>query len=328
MFVKFKNKLLLMLLLLVTIPLNVFAYSNYVIASGETIGIEVNSKGVLVVGFYEINDSYIAKEAGFQIGDKIIKVNDVSVDSIASMVSSLENEKSDKINFTVMRNNALKNIQLSIENTNEQILKTGLYVKDQINGIGTLTYIDPATKRFGALGHEIVETTTAQKFEIKDGKIFDANVSKIEKSRKGKKKKKNATYNKGSSSGDIVSNDITGIYGIYKNSIDQMSTIEVGEVEDIILGDATIKTVIIDNNVEEFDIEIIAIDQNSKTKNILFEITDEKLLNKTGGVVQGMSGSPIIQNNKIIGAVNYVIVNDTKKGYGIFITTMLKEGEK
>ena len=107
-----------------------------------------------------------------------------------------------------------------------------------------------------------------------------------------------------------------------------MSTIEVGEVEDIILGDATIKTVIIDNNVEEFDIEIIAIDQNSKTKNILFEITDEKLLNKTGGVVQGMSGSPIIQNNKIIGAVNYVIINDTKKGYGIFITTMLKEGEK
>ena len=328
MFVKFKNKLLLMLLLLVTIPLNVFAYSNYVIASGETIGIEVNSKGVLVVGFYEINDSYIAKEAGFQIGDKIIKVNDVSVDSIASMVSSLENEKSDKINFTVMRNNALKNIQLSIENTNEQILKTGLYVKDQINGIGTLTYIDPATKRFGALGHEIVETTTAQKFEIKDGKIFDANVSKIEKSRKGKAGEKNATYNKGSSSGDIVSNDITGIYGIYKNSIDQMNTIEVGEVEDIILGDATIKTVIIDNNVEEFDIEIIAIDQNSKTKNILFEITDEKLLNKTGGVVQGMSGSPIIQNNKIIGAVNYVIVNDTKKGYGIFITTMLKEGEK
>ena len=109
---RFKNKLLLMLLLLVTIPINVFAYSNYVIASGETIGIEVNSKGVLVVGFYEINDSYIAKEAGFQIGDKIIKVNDTSVDSIASMVSSLENEKSNKINFTVMRNKTLKNIQL------------------------------------------------------------------------------------------------------------------------------------------------------------------------------------------------------------------------
>ena len=325
---RFKNKLLLMLLLLVTIPINVFAYSNYVIASGETIGIEVNSKGVLVVGFYEINDSYIAKEAGFQIGDKIIKVNDTSVDSIASMVSSLENEKSNKINFTVMRNKTLKNIQLSIENTEEQILKTGLYVKDQINGIGTLTYIDPATKRFGALGHEIVETTTAQKFEIKDGKIFDANVSKIEKSRDGKAGEKNATYDKVTSSGDIDSNDVTGIYGIYKDSIDQMSTIEVGEVEDIVLGPATIKTVISDNNVEEFDIDIIAIAQDSKTKNILFEIIDKELLDKTGGVVQGMSGSPIIQNNKIVGAVNYVIVNDTKKGYGIFITTMLKEGEE
>lgn len=325
---KLKNKLLLTLLLLVTIPINTFAYSNYVIASGETIGIEVNSKGVLVVGFYEINDCYIAKEAGFQVGDKIVKVNNTPVDSIASMVASLESESSNKINFTVMRNKISKTIELSIENTDDQVLKTGLYVKDQINGIGTLTYIDPATKRFGALGHEIVETTTAQKFEIKDGQIFDASVSKIEKSRDGKAGEKNATYDKVASSGDIDSNDLTGIYGVYKDSIDQMDTIEVGDVEDIVLGPATIKTVITDNNVEEFDINIIAIDQDSKTKNILFEITDQTLLDKTGGVVQGMSGSPIIQNNRIIGAVNYVIVNDTKKGYGIFITTMLKEGEK
>ena len=103
---------------------------------------------------------------------------------------------------------------------------------------------------------------------------------------------------------------------------------EVGEVKDIKNGPAKIKTVVKDSQVEEFDINIINIDTTSKTKNILFEITDTKLLSKTGGVVQGMSGSPIIQDNKIIGAVNYVIVNDTKKGYGIFITTMLKEGDK
>ena len=107
-----------------------------------------------------------------------------------------------------------------------------------------------------------------------------------------------------------------------------MDVIEVGKINDITTGKAYIRTVINNDEVEDFEIDIINIDTNNKTKNILFEITDKKLLDKTGGIVQGMSGSPIIQNNKIIGAVNYVIVNDTTKGYGIFITTMLEEGDK
>ena len=325
---KLKNKLLLTILLLVIIPINVFAYSNYVIASGETIGIEVNSKGILVVGFYEVEGEYSAKEAGFEIGDKIIKVDNTAVNSIEDMITVIENKNTEKINFTIKRGSQEKKIVLSMKKDKNDILKTGLYVKDQINGIGTLTYIDPESRRFGALGHEIIETTTAQKFEIKDGKIFNATVSKIEKSRNGEAGEKNATYDKITENGKIDNNDITGIYGTYQKEINNMETMEVGEIKDIKQGPAKIKTVIEENKVEEFDINIISIDTNSKTKNILFEITDETLLKETGGVVQGMSGSPIIQNNKIIGAVNYVIVNDTKKGYGIFITTMLKEGEK
>ena len=325
---KLKNKLLLTILLLVIIPINVFAYSNYVIASGETIGIEVNSKGILVVGFYEVEGEYSAKEAGFEIGDKIIKVDNTAVNSIKDMITIIEKKNTEKINFTIKRGNQEKKIALSMKKDKNDILKTGLYVKDQINGIGTLTYIDPESRRFGALGHEIIETTTAQKFEIKDGKIFNATVSKIEKSRNGEAGEKNATYDKITENGKIDNNDITGIYGTYQKEINNMETMEVGEIKDIKQGPAKIKTVIEENKVEEFDINIISIDKNSKTKNILFEITDETLLKETGGVVQGMSGSPIIQNNKIIGAVNYVIVNDTKKGYGIFITTMLKEGEK
>ena len=203
-----------------------------------------------------------------------------------------------------------------------------MYVKDQINGIGTLTYIDPATKRFGALGHEIIETTTAQKFEIKDGKIFDATVSNIEKSIDGRAGEKNATYDKTTTVGEIDNNDITGIYGNYQKEITNEEQIEVGKIDEVTKGKATIRTVINDNEVKDYEINIIGIDPTSKTKNILFEITDQNLINKTGGIVQGMSGSPIIQNNKIIGAVNYVIVNDTKKGYGIFITKMLEEGDK
>lgn len=325
---KIKNKLLLTILLLVIIPINVFAYSNYVIASGETIGIEVNSKGILVVGFYEVEGEYSAKEAGFEIGDKIIKVDNTAVNSIEDMITVIEKKNTEKINFTIKRGSQEKKIALSMKKDKNDILKTGLYVKDQINGIGTLTYIDPESRRFGALGHEIIETTTAQKFEIKDGKIFNATVSKIEKSRNGEAGEKNATYDKITENGKIDNNDITGIYGTYQKEINNMETMEVGEIKDIKQGPAKIKTVIEENKVEEFDINIISIDTNSKTKNILFEITDETLLKETGGVVQGMSGSPIIQNNKIIGAVNYVIVNDTKKGYGIFITTMLKEGEK
>ena len=327
---KFKNKLLLIIsiLLITIIPINTLAYSNYVIASGKTIGIQVNSKGVLVVGFYEVDNAYIGKDAGFEIGDKITKVNNQDVETISSMVDALNKEGKTEIDFTITRENKEKTIHLSLKEDENKVLKTGLYVKDQINGIGTLTYIDPETKRFGALGHEIVETATAQKFEIKDGKIFDATVSNIKKSRDGNAGEKNATYDKTTSAGEIDNNDITGIYGNYKEEIANMETLEVGDIEDIKKGKATIRTVIENEQVEDFNINIIGIDTTSKTKNILFEIIDEDLLKKTGGVVQGMSGSPIIQNNKIIGAVNYVIVNDTKKGYGIFITTMLEEGDK
>lgn len=325
---KLKNKLLLTILLLLIIPINVFAYSNYVIASGETIGIEVNSEGVWVVGFYKIGNTYTAKDAGFEVGDIITKVNNQTVDSIETMVDKINESKDKQINFTISRNNEEKDITLEMQEDENKVLKTGLYVKDQINGIGTLTYIDPTTKRFGALGHEIIETTTAKKFEIKDGEIFDASVSNIEKSSDGRAGEKNATYDKVEGTGDIDANDATGIYGTYQKNIENMETIEVGDIKEITTGPASIKTVIENNTVEEFSINILNIDPNSKTKNILFEITDKDLINKTGGVVQGMSGSPIIQNNKIIGAVNYVIVNDTKKGYGIFITTMLEEGDR
>lgn len=325
---KFKNKLQIFLLaLLLIIPSNVFAYSNYVISGGSTIGIEVNSKGVMVVGFYKIGDSYIAKEAGFRVGDIITKVNDQKVSDIESMVN-LASSTIEEVKFGVLRDGVNKKITMKLVKDDFSVLKTGLYVKDKINGIGTLTYIDPESKVFGALGHEILESTTISKFEIKDGKIYDANVSGFVKSRNGKAGEKNATYNRNNVQGIITENEIAGIFGKYSKDISMMERIEVGKINDIKTGKAYIRTVIIDDKVQDFSINIINIDTNSKTKNILFEITDKQLLEKTGGIVQGMSGSPIIQDNKIIGAVNYVIVNDTTKGYGIFITTMLEEGDK
>lgn len=324
---KIKNKLIkIMLFFLFIIPINVFAYSKYIIPGGETIGIEVNSKGILVVGFYKVKGEYIAIDAGFEQADIITKVNNQEVDSIDDMLNIINASSKEKVSFTIERNNKEKNINLILKKEDD-ILKTGLYVKDKINGIGTLTYIDPETKIFGSLGHEIIDSKTLSKFEIKDGKIYEATVSDITPSKAGSAGEKNAITNKNNSYGDITENEIEGIFGTYSNEINSNDAIEVGNSSTITTGEAYIKTVIKDSTVEEFTINILSIDTKSETKNILFEITDERLLEKTGGIVQGMSGSPIIQDNKIIGAVNYVIVNDTTKGYGIFITTMLEEGD-
>lgn len=324
----FKNKLqkIILLLLLFIMPLNVLAYSKEIIVGGETVGIEVNSKGVLVVGLYKVKDAYIAKEAGFEIGDRITKLNNKEVNTISAMLEIINNNKTNTVEFTISRNDKEINIPLTLVEENG-ISKTGIYVKDTITGIGTLTYIDPNTKIFGALGHEIDEKTTASKFEISKGIIFGADVIAIEKSSNGNAGEKNARYDKTKVFGTITGNEISGIFGLYTSDIDTSNLVEVAEPSEIKEGKATIKTVIEGNKVEEFDINIINIDKHNETKNLLFEITDKKLLEKTGGIVQGMSGSPIIQNNKIIGAVTHVIVNDTTKGYGIFITTMLKEGE-
>lgn len=320
-----KNKLqVLVLSFLLLLPVNTLAYSNYVITGGETIGIEVNSLGIMVVGFYDVNNKSIAKDAGFMIGDRILEVNGNEVSNINEMINNVGEET----DFTVVRDNKTKHIKLKSDRDASGILKTGLYVKDRISGIGTLTYIDPESKVFGALGHEILETTTITKFEIKDGKIYDATVNEIVKSRNGRAGEKNARYDRNNLEGTINKNETSGIYGIYQEDFTDREKMKVGKVSEIKLGEALIRTVVHDNEIEDFEINILNINKDSETKNILFEVVSPTLLELTGGIVQGMSGSPIIQDDKIIGAVNYVIVNDTAKGYGIFITTMLEEGDK
>lgn len=322
-----KNKLLyLFLLLLVLLPLPTYAYSQYVIPGGETVGIKVNSKGVMVVGFYPVDNHYIGKDAGFNLGDIITKVNNVKVNSIEEMVSSLEGQESN-IKVTIDRNNESKELTLNLKLDKDNVYKTGLYVKDKINGIGTLSYIDPVSKIYGALGHEIDEKNTMQKFEIKDGTIFKAEITSITKSQNGTPGEKEARFFSDTIYGTIKENTKSGIFGVYEEELPNKNAIEVAQPNTIKLGKAYIRTVISGDTVEEFEINILKLDSNNKEKNILFEITDQNLLDKTGGVVQGMSGSPIIQNDKLIGAVTHVVVNDSKKGYGIFITTMLDEGE-
>ena len=318
-------KRVFLLFLLFVFPLNVFAYSDKVIVGGETIGIEVHSNGVYIVGFYPVNGKNIAEEAGFLVGDIIKKVNNVDIYSINNLNSIIDSESIYR--FSILRNG--KEIIIPIELKEEaNILKTGLYVKDTINGIGTLSYIDPETKVFGSLGHEILESKSYSKFEISDGSIYSSIVSNIKKSVNGNTGEKKANIDKSEEIGSIETNEINGIYGRYEDDFSNRELLDVGNISDIKKGPAYIKTVIDKSKINNYSIDIINIDESNSTKNILFEINDKTLLSKTGGIVQGMSGSPIIQNDKIIGVVNYVIVDNTKRGYGIFITKMLEEGDK
>lgn len=327
---KIKQFIISFLLVFCILPFNVFAYSDKIIVSGKNIGIEIHSKGIMVVGLYNVNNVSPAKEANIRLGDTIIKINDIEVSNINEMLNTIDRYKSDgNIKITYIRNNKEYNTNLKLIKDNNNIYKTGLYVKDTINGIGTLTYIDPGTGMYGALGHEIIDKNTLSKVEIDGGKIYKSNVIGINKSKRGLAGEKNAEYFKDITFGTINKNTSSGIFGKYNGIIDDNTLYDVAEKDEINLGPAKILTVLKDNEIKKYDIEINNLSSNNtKTKNISFTITDKELLNSTGGIVQGMSGSPIIQGNKIIGAVTHVVVENPANGYGIYITNMLEEMEK
>ena len=327
-FKKIKNNILLTLIFtLLIIPNYALAYSDYIVAGGENIGIELNSKGVIIVGTYEVNGINPAKEANLRAGDKIIKINNKDVINIEEMLKVIENiNNKSNIKITYLRGNKTNDTSLKLSKSSDNIYKTGLYVKDSISGVGTLTFIDPNTKLFGALGHEIIEKNTGQKLEIKDGKIYSSTVTGITRSDIGKPGEKAARYDSSDIFGNVKENTTSGIFGNYTSTIPDKKLYKVAKEDEVKTGNATIFTVIDGNTIESFAINILRINKNT-TKNILFEITDSRLLKNTGGIVQGMSGSPIIQDNFIVGAVTHVVVDDPTKGYGIFITTMLEEAE-
>lgn len=321
--------LVMLLLINIMFPLNVFAYSDYILAGGQNIGIQLNTDGVLVVGTYKVGDDDPAGDANLVLGDKIIMINDQKISSISQMLDVLGKvDISHKVNVTFVRNNKLMNTKLELIVDEDKIYKTGLYVKDSINGVGTLTFIDPNTRVYGALGHEIIEKTTGKKLEIKDGKIYSSVVTGINPSNNGNPGEKNARYDTTDVYGNIIENSTSGIFGTYTDKLPDNKLYKVASSDEIKLDKALILTVVDGEKVDKFSINILKINENDKgTKNILFEVTDKNLLSLSGGIVQGMSGSPIIQGDNIIGAVTHVVVDDPTKGYGIFITNMLEEAE-
>lgn len=319
-----KKAFLISLILTIFSPLTILAYSDYIYAGGETIGIELTSDSILIAGTYSINNQNYGNKAGFKVGDRIISIDNVRVKNIAELTKQVQGKT--EVSVEYLRNDQTYKTTLTIT-YDEGIYKTGLYVKDNIMGIGTLTYIDPKTNIYGCLGHEITEKTTREIFEADDGSIFETEVTEIIKSKNGNPGEKIAEFDLKNTFGNVFENTKKGVFGTYTALIKDKKLYKVAEPSEIKTGAAKMLTVIEGDEVKEFDINIIKVNSNDSNRNILFEIVDEELINKTNGIVQGMSGSPIIQGNNIIGAVTHVVVDKPNRGYGIFITSMLKEGE-
>jgi stage IV sporulation protein B len=322
-----KKKFIVFLCLFALSPLNALAYSNEVILGGKTIGIDIKAEGIMVIGFYKVEGSL--PKTSLKEGDIILKIGNEEVNSINELTKAIGNNMDDKntVEITYKRDKNEKTTTLKLVKQ-DGMYKTGLYVKDSITGIGTLTFIDPESNIYGALGHEITESNTSKIIEVRTGSIFKNSISSITESIDGKPGSKNAKFYYSKNYGDITKNTKYGIYGTYKDDYNNLEKISIANKDEVKIGKAEIYTVIDGENIEKFDIEITKINENSDIKNITFDIIDEKLINSTGGVVQGMSGSPIVQNGKLVGAVTHVITDNVKSGYGLFIITMLEESER
>lgn len=309
------------------------------IPGGHSIGVLLRTDGVMIVGYSPVMNEknepcFPAKDAGIMVGDVIIKINGEKMltdDDVKEKIASLGKSK-EEINITIKRNDKLYDKKIQPQyciDTNSY--RIGLFVRDNAGGVGTLTFYDPYTKSFGALGHVITDSETNQQLIIRQGKILIASVENIQKAQRGIPGEKVGVFLEDTEMGTIDKNESCGIFGKANKNIENslyQEELPVGYSKQINTGDAEILTVLKGSEIQRFSIKIEKIMYGrADGKNLIIRITDKKLLNDTGGIVQGMSGSPIIQDGKIIGAVTHVFVNDPERGYGVFIENMLIEAD-
>ncbi|WP_096270544.1 SpoIVB peptidase [Paucisalibacillus globulus] len=309
-----------------------------VIPGGQSIGVQLQTLGVLVVGHHLVNGENgqmsPGEEAEIKVGDVIMEIDGKKIEEMKDVKPIVEEagKASKPLEVKVKRGKETFTTELKpVKDKKENEYRIGLYIRDSAAGIGTMTFFEPKSKKYGALGHVISDMDTKKPIEIHDGTIVRSSVTSIQKGNNGTPGEKQAKFSiKENRIGTITKNSPFGIFGKLDQSIengkyDQPMPIALShEVKE---GPAKILTVIDDEKVEEFDVEIVSsVPQKSPaTKGMVIQITDQKLLEATGGIVQGMSGSPIIQNGKVIGAVTHVFVNDPTSGYGVHIEWMLQD---
>ncbi|MGD6815591.1 SpoIVB peptidase [Metabacillus sp. 113a] len=309
-----------------------------VIPGGQSIGVKLNTLGVLVVGHHQVNTQKGKQSpgelAGIEVGDIITEIDGTKIEKMNDVTPFIQSSgKTGKpLDLVIFRNGRSHKAKLyPLKDVNDEAYRIGLYIRDSAAGIGTMTFIEPNSKKYGALGHVISDMDTKKPIVVHDGEVMRSTVTSIEKGSNGNPGEKLARFsNDRVIVGDISRNSPFGIFGKLNQGMangvsDQPLPVALSyEVKE---GPAKILTVVEDDKVEEFDVNIVStIPQKfPATKGLVIKVTDKRLLDKTGGIVQGMSGSPIIQNGKVIGAVTHVFVNDPTSGYGVHIEWMLNE---
>ncbi|MEA4902450.1 SpoIVB peptidase [Desulfitobacterium sp.] len=305
---------------------------------GQSIGVSLQAKGVMVVGQAAVTgsdgkQSFPAKEAGIEVGDVILKIEnqDVKTDQDVANAIHQAGQKQGYADILCSRNGQyLQKRITTIYCPETHRYRVGLYVRNEAAGVGTLTFYDPQTGKYGALGHVINDADTNQKIEVANGSVIASSIYAIEKGRRGHPGEKVGSFvSQSLFTGNIERNSISGIFGTMQGKVtnpyfnDAVSVAWEAEIKE---GPAKIYTVLDGEKIEEFDVQIERVMHNrTDSKNMVIRVVDQRLLDRTGGIIQGMSGSPIIQEGKIVGAVTHVFVNDATRGYGVFIQNMLNE---
>lgn len=332
----FKKLLPLALVFALASPIAVKAEDELYLG-GDSIGIEVRYDGVVISGTYAIQTSdglYDPKDNGIEVGDRIVAVDNQKISTMNDLYVALSayQQPQNQIKLSVVRNH--KTIQVDIitrYNQAQKNFQSGLYIKDKITGVGTLTFYDPAHKTFGALGHEIMDSDLKEIADVSQGSIYPATVTSITKAQENLAGEKHATIFYDKEIAEVSQNTPIGIYGTYDELINENAKkLEWATQDEIHTGEAEIYTVLNGDEVKPYKIKITKLHKQKDIdrKGIEFTITDEALLKQTNGVIQGMSGSPIVQDGKIIGAITHVITSNPHKGYGVYIEWMLKQANR
>lgn len=327
-----KSLFILMLFFTCSLNIKVNAYTNStndtVILGGNSIGLKLDT-GVYVAGKYQVQTENQKmspwKNSDIKEGDKIIAYNNIKINSNSELLNLLKDDHNDTVSLTINRNNYVFDTSIDIVKTKNDSKSLGLYIKDKMVGIGTLTFINPKSNIYGSLAHGIYENNTI--ISTTGGDITVSTVEGIKKSTPGSAGEKRASIGN-SILGSIVANKITGVYGkITTTKFQNYQKIKVASQDKVKMGRALMYTVIDGEKVEAFEIKItnISLQSSPDIKGLKFEVTDSRLLNLTGGIVQGMSGSPIVQNGELIGAVSHVCIDKPSTGYGIHIEWMLND---
>ena len=302
--------------------------NDEVYLGGFAAGFMLNTQAVEIIGVCDVLSdeglSCPARESGLKSGDIINKVNEIEVTS-AEQLNKLLNEDFANYKLTVLRDGNQQIIDIKpVKDKSSGKKRFGLLVKDSLNGIGTVTYIDKNNNTFASLGHPVTDNN-GNLIKINGGTIYSCIIYDVKKGLRGNPGELKGVFENNNMLGNVQVNCASGIYGNISQEYDVkgLTKIKKGKIEDACIGKAKIYTSLSDKSVGEYDISIVKVDAGNKdNRNFVIKIDDSRLIEKTGGIVQGMSGSPIVQNGKLIGAVTHVFVNDPTRGYGISIENM------